>query len=113
MTSANLLHTLGIAPSSLDPAPPWTPCGSAYIERLTERHPCIRCGATATVAGVIEDASFGRRWVDRCTACLAATTTRSPGPRPPVADVLAVVRAAASEIGMTVTVTCGDDCGAA
>ncbi|RAJ62094.1 hypothetical protein K388_02780 [Streptomyces sp. KhCrAH-43] len=54
MTSANVLRILDVAPPcALDPAPPWTPCGTAHVARLAERHPCIRCGATATVAGVV------------------------------------------------------------
>ncbi|RAJ42580.1 hypothetical protein K388_07486, partial [Streptomyces sp. KhCrAH-43] len=73
MADANLLRTLGVAPSALDPAPPWTACGTAAFARLAERHPCIRCGATATVASAVEDPDLGRRWLDRCTACLVAT----------------------------------------
>ncbi|MFG2564696.1 hypothetical protein ACGFR6_04565 [Streptomyces sp. NPDC048567] len=108
MTSANVLRILGVAPCALDPAPPWTPCGTAHVARLAERHPCIRCGATATVAGVVEDSDFGRRWLDRCTACLVATTPRGPGPRPPVENLLApAVRAAPGEIGEAVTVVHG------
>ncbi|RAJ43501.1 hypothetical protein K388_07429, partial [Streptomyces sp. KhCrAH-43] len=35
---------------------------------------------------------------------------RRPGPRPPVGNVLAVVRAAAVEIGAAVTIVCTDGC---
>ncbi|MEV7856965.1 hypothetical protein [Streptomyces sp. NPDC088183] len=42
MIDADLLRSLAIDPSDLDPAPPWTPCGSAGIQRLHGRHPCVR-----------------------------------------------------------------------
>ncbi len=44
MSGADLLRSLGVAPSQLDPAPPWSPRQSAGAERLDGSHPCVRCG---------------------------------------------------------------------
>ncbi|MFJ5817235.1 hypothetical protein ACIQGT_25550 [Streptomyces sp. NPDC093108] len=85
MIDADLLRSLAIDPSALDPAPPWAPCGSAGIQRLHGRHPCVRCGRPSTVAGVVEVPGHGRRWVDRCVPCLVATTPRG-GPQGTLAE---------------------------
>ncbi|WP_371602307.1 hypothetical protein OG345_05305 [Streptomyces sp. NBC_01220] len=100
---ADLLQSLGVDPAQLDPAPLWTPCGSASIERLQGRHPCLRCGQPSTVAGVVEVLGFGRRWIDRCMPCLVASTPRG-GPRVPLESTVAVIREAAREAGATVTI---------
>lgn len=102
MEDADLLRSLGVDPGRLDPAPLWTACGSASIERLDARHPCVRCGQPSTVAGVVDAPGFGRRWVDRCMPCLIATTSR--GPVAPLADTLAVLRDAAREAGASLTI---------
>lgn len=96
MIDADLLRSLAIDPSGLDPAPPWTPRGSAGIQRLHGKHPCVRCGQPSTVAGVVETP---RRWVDRCVPCLVATTPRG-GPQTPLAEPLAVLREAARTAGV-------------
>lgn len=105
MTDADLLLFLDLDPARLEPAPPWTPSGRAGIERLQGRHPCLRCGRPSTVAGAIELAGHGRRWVDRCMSCLIATTPRSGArERAPLEDVLAAVTEAARETGATITI---------
>ncbi|MGW3821773.1 hypothetical protein ACWEAF_05560 [Streptomyces sp. NPDC005071] len=101
MTDADLLRTLGIDPSQLDPAPPWTP--HAGIERLDGSHPCARCGQPARATGVVDVPGHGRRWLDRCMPCLVATTPRG-GPRAPLADTVAVLREAAREAGVDLTI---------
>lgn len=103
MTDADLLQSLGIDPAHLDQAPPWTPCGSAEIERLQARHPCLRCGQPSTVAGTVDIPGLGRRWVDRCMPCLVATTPRG-GSQKPLEDTMAAIRKAAREAGATVTI---------
>ncbi|MDF6042105.1 hypothetical protein LRD69_07985 [Streptomyces sp. JH14] len=102
MTDADLLRTLGVDPLKLDPAPP-SPWRSAGAERLAGRHPCVRCGKPSTVAGVVDTLEHGRRWLDRCTPCLIATTPRG-GPRAPLADTVAVPREAAREAGVSLTI---------
>ncbi|MET8331744.1 hypothetical protein [Streptomyces sp. NPDC005181] len=81
MTDADLLRSLGVDPSQLDPAPPWAPRQSAGVD--TPGH--------------------GRRWLDRCMPCLIATTPRG-GPRAPLTDTLAVLREAAREAGVHLTI---------
>ncbi|MFF3057021.1 hypothetical protein [Streptomyces sp. NPDC057909] len=102
MTDADLLRTLGVDPSKLDPAPssPWR---SAGVERLDGRHPCVRCGRPSNVAGVVDVPGHGRRWLDRCVPCLIATTPCG-GPRAPLTNTLAVLREAAREARVTLTV---------
>lgn len=102
MTDADL-RSLGIDPSTLDPAPPWTPRGEAEMARLDGRHPCVRCGAPATVAGVVDAIGHGRRWLDQCMPCLIATTPRG-GRTGPLEDTLSVLRDAAREAGVNLTV---------
>lgn len=100
MTDADLLRSLGIDPSQLDPAPPWTPRAGA--ERLNGSRPCARCGQPATATGVVDAPGYGRRWLDRCTPCLIATTPRG-GPRGPLAETVAVLQEAAREAGVALT----------
>lgn len=101
--TADLLRVLNVDPKALDPAPPPTPCGSASIARLDARHPCVRCGQPSTVAGVVDVPGLGRRWLDRCTPCLIATTPRG-GPAAPLTDILAVLRDAAREVGVSLAI---------
>lgn len=102
MVDADLLRSLAIDPLELDPAPPWTPCGRAGIERLDGRRPCVRCGRPSSAAGVVETPEHGRRWVDRCIPCLVATTPRG-GPQAPLTEPLAVLREAARTAGVALT----------
>ncbi|WP_406359956.1 hypothetical protein OH782_22305 [Streptomyces sp. NBC_01544] len=101
MTRADLLRSLGVDPSQLDPAPPWAPRAGA--ERLDGSHPCVHCGKPARATVGVDTPGHGRRWLDRCLPCLIATTPRG-GPRAPLADTLAVLREAAREAGATVTI---------
>ncbi|MGW3829152.1 hypothetical protein ACWEAF_45020 [Streptomyces sp. NPDC005071] len=101
MSDADLLRSLGVDPSQLDPAPPWAPRIGG--ERLDGNHPCVRCGKPARATGVVTTPGHGRRWLDRCMPCLIATTPRG-GPRAPLADTLAVLREAAQEAGATLTI---------
>ncbi|MER7806184.1 hypothetical protein [Streptomyces sp900116325] len=101
MTDADLLRTLGVDASQLDPAPPWVPRAGA--ERLDGRHPCVRCGKPASVTGIVDAPGYGRRWLDRCMPCLLATTPRGK-PREPLADTVAVLREAAQEVGVDLTI---------
>ncbi|MFE9855632.1 hypothetical protein [Streptomyces sp. NPDC005780] len=103
MHEADLLRSFGIDPAVLDPAPPWTPCGSAAIERLRGRFPCLGCDAPSTVADTVTAAGLGRRWVDLCMPCLIAATPRS-GAQAPLEDTLGVLRDAAREVGVALTV---------
>ncbi|WP_406309808.1 hypothetical protein [Streptomyces sp. NBC_00623] len=101
MTDADLLRSLGVDPSQLDPAPPWAPRAGA--ERLDGSHPCALCGKPARATVGVDTPGHGRRWLDRCMPCLIATTPRG-GPRAPLADTLAVLREAARGAGATVTI---------
>ncbi|MDX3766399.1 MULTISPECIES: hypothetical protein [unclassified Streptomyces] len=103
MTDADLLRSLGVDPSQLDPAPPWAPRQSAGTERLDGSHPCVHCGKPARATVGVDTPGHGRRWLDRCMPCLIATTPRG-GPRAPLADTLAVLREAADEAGVDLTV---------
>ncbi|WP_030917219.1 hypothetical protein [Streptomyces sp. NRRL B-24720] len=102
MDDADLLRSLGVDPSTLDPAPaaPWRIAGA---ERLDGRHPCVRCGKPATLVGIVDLPGYGRRWLDRCMPCLLATTPRGK-PQAPLADTLAVLREAAREAGVELTI---------
>jgi hypothetical protein len=101
MTDADLLRSLGVDPAQLDPAPPWTPRVGA--ERLDGRHPCARCGEPARATVGVDTPDHGRRWLDRCMPCLIATTPRG-GPRGPLADTVAVLRDAAREAGVALSI---------
>ncbi|MFE4800135.1 hypothetical protein ACFRFL_35195 [Streptomyces sp. NPDC056708] len=101
MTPADLLRSLGVDPSQLDPAPSWAPRVGA--ERLDGSHPCTLCGKPARATVGVDTAGHGRRWLDRCMPCLLATTPRG-GPRRPRADTLAVLREAAREAGIALTI---------
>ncbi|MFF1301077.1 hypothetical protein [Streptomyces sp. NPDC058296] len=101
MTDADLLRSLGIDPSQLDAAPPWAPRAGA--ERLDGSRPCARCGEPARATGVVDVPGHGRRWLDRCMPCLIATTPRG-GPRGPLEDTVAVLRDAAREAGVALTI---------
>ncbi|MGW6098890.1 hypothetical protein ACWFRK_32120 [Streptomyces sp. NPDC055157] len=101
MTDADLLRSLGVDPSQLDPAPPWAP--RAGVERLDGRYRCALCGKPARATVGVDTPGRGRRWLDRCMPCLIAATPRG-GPRAPLADTLAVLWEAAREAGATVTI---------
>jgi hypothetical protein len=103
MIDADLLRVLGVDPSQLDPAPPRAQCRATSVERLDGSHPCVRCGEPARATGIVDVPGFGRRWLDRCMPCLLATTPRG-GPRAPLADTLTVLRKAAHEAGVTLTI---------
>ncbi|WP_406297255.1 hypothetical protein [Streptomyces sp. NBC_00624] len=103
MNDADLLRVLGVDPSELDPAPPWTPRQLASIHRLDGSLPCVRCGEPARATGVVVAPGHGRRWLDRCMPCLLATTPRG-GPSGPLEDTLAVLRQAAQEAGVDLTI---------
>ncbi|WP_406325769.1 hypothetical protein OG784_12680 [Streptomyces sp. NBC_01617] len=104
MNAADLLRSLGIDPAQLDPAPPPAQRQAAGAERLDGSHPCARCGEPATATGVVVAPGYGRRWLDRCMPCLVATTPRGDGPRAPLAETLTVLREAAAEAGVTLTI---------
>ncbi|MFD6490706.1 hypothetical protein [Streptomyces sp. NPDC060188] len=97
MHSSDLLHLLGVTVDDLEHAPPEAPIGSSGKRRLAEGHRCLRCGRPATVAGVLDIPGRGRLWVDRCTPCMVATTSRSDRQPAPLEDVLAILRDAALE----------------
>ncbi|MFF1962936.1 hypothetical protein ACFVW5_04810 [Streptomyces sp. NPDC058232] len=103
MNDADLLRSLGVDPAELYPAPPWAPRQSAGLERLDGSYPCALCGEPARATGVVDVSGHGRRWLDRCLPCLLATTPRG-GPRAPLADTLAVLREAAREAGVALTI---------
>jgi hypothetical protein len=103
MGDADLLRSLGVDPAQLDPAPPWAERQAASAERLKGGHRCVRCGEPARATGVVDVPGYGRRWLDRCMPCLIATTPRGC-PRAPLADTVAVLREAAREAGVAVTI---------
>ncbi|MEU8829303.1 hypothetical protein [Streptomyces sp900116325] len=103
MGDADLLRFLGLDPAQLDPAPAWEPRQAASVKRLDGTHPCVRCGQPARATGAIDIPGHGRRWLDRCMPCLIATTPRGSS-RAPLADTLAVLREAAREAGVALTI---------
>ncbi|WP_330245253.1 hypothetical protein OHA33_18865 [Streptomyces sp. NBC_00562] len=102
MTGADLLRSLGVDPSQLDPAPPWAPRAGA--ERLDGSHPCALCGKPARATAGVDTPGHGRRWLDRCMPCLIATAPRGGGPRAPLTDTLTVLREAAREAGVDLAI---------
>ncbi|MCX5317992.1 hypothetical protein [Streptomyces sp. NBC_00154] len=103
MNDADLLRVLGVDPSELAPAPPWMPRQLASVNRLDGSLPCVRCGEPARATGVVDAPGHGRRWLDRCMPCLLATTPRG-GPPGPLEDTLAVLRQAAQQAGVDLTI---------
>lgn len=103
MNDADLLRVLDVDPSQLDPAPPRAERRATSAERLDGRHPCVLCGQPARATGIVDPPGYGRRWLDRCMPCLLATTPRG-GPRAPLADTLGVLREAAREAGVGLTI---------
>jgi hypothetical protein len=103
MNDADLLRSLDIDPSQLDPAPPWAPRQSAGTERLDGKHPCVPCGQPARATGAVDVPGYGRRWLDRCMPCLVATTSRG-GPRAPLVETVNVLREAGREAGVLLTI---------
>ncbi|MFG2660113.1 hypothetical protein [Streptomyces sp. NPDC048425] len=61
------------------------------------------CGDPARSTRIITTSDHGRRWLDLCRDCMLATKERGR-PAVPLADTLAVLRAAAEEAGVTVRV---------
>jgi hypothetical protein len=102
------LHLLGVDPSQLEPAPPWQP-GSSWSPGIRERtgpsaKPCVGCGAPAQSTQIIDVPGHGHRWLDRCMPCLLATVKHDAGPPAPLEETLAVLRDAAREAGVHLTV---------
>lgn len=108
MDSPDLLHLLNVTPDDLEQAPHRAPLGSSGKQRLAEDHACLRCGRPATVAGVIDIPGRGGFWVDRCTPCMVATTSRSDKPPAPLEEVLVVLRDAALEANVRLLVLLED-----
>ncbi|MFE7398870.1 hypothetical protein [Streptomyces sp. NPDC057557] len=103
MDDADLLRSLDVDPAQLDPAPPPAERRAAGAERLKGSHPCARCGKPARATGVVDTPGHGRRWLDRCMPCLIVTTPRG-GPRAPLTAMLAMLREAAQEAGVDLSI---------
>lgn len=108
MDATDLLRTLGVDPAALDPAPAH-PRGQAGFDRVgLSPVPCSLCGAPAYVTKVV-DLPGGHRWLDRCRTCFLATVHLDPGGAPSTVDgILADLREAAAEAGVTLAVVTDD-----
>ncbi|WP_405635700.1 hypothetical protein OHB53_22875 [Streptomyces sp. NBC_00056] len=106
MDPTDLLQRLALDPADLKPGPQRQANQEDAAARLGPTPgpvPCVACGDPARSTRIITTPGHGRRWLDLCRDCMLATADR--GRRAvPLADTLAVLRAAAEEAGVTVPV---------
>ncbi|MGW6747613.1 hypothetical protein [Streptomyces sp. NPDC055006] len=104
MDTADLLLRLDLDPADLKPAPSRAATAQDARERLgPEPVPCAACGTPARSTRIIDTPDHGRRWLDLCRGCMLAAARRGQ-PTVPLADTVAVLRAAAEEADVAVRV---------
>ncbi|MFE9432292.1 hypothetical protein ACFYNA_15040 [Streptomyces sp. NPDC006640] len=100
MDDADLLRSLAVDPATLDPAP-------AILRTVDARRrfgrPCSTCGATAMSTGTVHLAR-GVFWLDACRDHMLEAFRLRAGRWPAAGDVFAVLREAAAEAGVALTV---------
>ncbi|MER5653414.1 hypothetical protein ABT076_10405 [Streptomyces sp. NPDC002131] len=100
MNDADLLRSLGVDPAALDPAP-------ATLRTVDARQrfgqPCSTCGAKAISTGTVDlpQSSF---WLDSCRDHMLEAFRLRAGRWPAGGDVCTVLREAAAEAGVALTV---------
>ncbi|MFF1401030.1 hypothetical protein ACFVZD_45880 [Streptomyces sp. NPDC058287] len=109
MNVTDLLRSLALDPADLKPAPARAASAQEACERLgPDPVPCVVCGTPARSTRVIVTPEDGRRWLDLCRGCMLATVDRGR-PTMPLADTMAaVLREAAREAGVALTVLVGE-----
>ena len=104
MDTTDLLLRLDLDPADLKPAPARTANAQDARERLgPDPVPCVACGTPARSTRIIATPGHGRRWLDLCRDCMLAAADRSQ-PTVPLTDTLAVLRDAAREAGVALTI---------
>ncbi|MFE9432831.1 hypothetical protein [Streptomyces sp. NPDC006640] len=100
MDDADLLRSLAVDPAALDPAP-----AVLYTADARRRfgRPCSTCGATATSTGTV-DLPHGVFWLDSCRDHMLQGFRLRAGRQPATDDAFAVLREAAIEAGVALTV---------
>jgi hypothetical protein len=100
----DLLRSLALDPADLKPAPARAATAQEARERLgPDPVPCVACGTPVRSTRIIVTPEHGRRWLDLCRECMLATVDRGR-PTMPLADTMAVLREAAREAGVALTV---------
>jgi hypothetical protein len=100
MDDADLLRSLGVDPATLDPAPAAPRTADA---RQRFGRPCSTCGAEAISTGTV-DLPQGCFWLDSCRDHMLEAFRLRAGRWPAAGDVFAVLREAAVEAGVALTV---------
>lgn len=104
MDSTDLLLRLDLDPADLKPAPARAASAQDARERLgPDPVPCVACGTPARSTRIIATPEHGRRWLDLCRDCMLAAANRGR-PTGPLAGALAVLRDAACEAGVALTI---------
>lgn len=106
MNDAEMLQVLGVDPAALDPAPASM---RGYLQQRAGR-PCVACGDEADYTTIVDVPGYGRSWVDCCRGhFLAVAKKPATGPGRSMAELLAVVRQVAAEVGVPRRVVIDDD----
>ncbi|MGQ4343626.1 hypothetical protein [Streptomyces sp. SAS_275] len=100
MDDADLLRSLAVDPATLDPAPAVVRTADA---RQRFVRPCSTCGATAMSTGTVQ-LPHGVFWLDACRDHMLEGFRLRAGRWPSAGDVFAVLREAAAEAGVALTV---------
>ncbi|MFF2101013.1 hypothetical protein [Streptomyces sp. NPDC058202] len=100
MDDADLLRSLGVDPAALDPAPAVLRTADA---RRRFGRPCSTCGAEAISTGTV-DLPHGRFWLDSCRDHMLHAFRLRADRYPATGDALTVLREAAIEAGVALTV---------
>lgn len=100
MDDADLLRSLAVDPVALHPAPAQLRTADA---RQRFGRPCSTCGAEAISTGTV-DLPQGSFWLDSCRDHMLEAFRLRAGRYPAAGDVLTVLREAAAEAGVALTV---------
>ncbi|MFF4567566.1 hypothetical protein [Streptomyces sp. NPDC001435] len=102
MSIDDVLRYLGADPAALAPAPSRWAGREASARLAPPPPPCAGCGRPARATTAADLPGYGLRWLDRCRDCFLATVGMTSARVPATVDqVLADVRAAASEAGVS------------
>ncbi|MFE2832135.1 hypothetical protein ACFXI6_13975 [Streptomyces mirabilis] len=109
MDTVDLLHSLGIDPAALEPAPSWAPYRGTSLARIDGSRPCARCGLPARATRVVDVPGLGRRWLDTCRDDFLAASRLWPSRMPSTVEgIVADLRTAAVEAGADLTIVTDD-----
>lgn len=107
MDDADLLRILGVDPASLDPAPE-----TARMTDARQRfdRPCSTCRARGISTGTVR-LPHGCFWLDSCRDHMLEGFRLRAGRWPAAGDVFTVLREAAAEAGVALTVITDGEAG--